>query len=566
MKIDGGEMVVRMLKKEGVSHLFSLSGGHINPIYNACLDHKIRIIDTRHEQGAAMMADGWARLTRSPGVCVLTAGPGHTNALTGIKTAECAQSPVLAISGHSELNKLEMGALQEMDQMRAAETMTKKAWFVAETKRIPEYISLAFRYALSSPYGPVNVNIPIDLMLQRVEEGEVNFPSDYRSSSLAFGDPRLIAQALDLLQKAERPAVIVGNAAWFTDAREELVRLAEATHLPIFTIDMARGLISDSHPDCYGEAYPRLNGAAQLLNKCDVVLLVNVKLNYARQYGAMFGPETSLIQVEDNPVAIGHNRGVHLGIFGSAKAVIGQLADQAGKGGRFKTQGWGKMLREGQQAQMRAWEEGLKSKEKPIHPLRLAREIADFVGKEDLVTLDGADIKNWAKAIVPATVPGQFIEFGPFGTLGTGTPHAIAAKVAFPKKRVISICGDGAFGLTAMEFDTAVRHHLPFVSIIGNNQGWGMILHHQRELYGKDRVIGSQLGVVRYDRIVEAMGGYGELVEDPGEIKPALERAFASGKPACLNVLIQGSASPVTEASLLARRSQAFPSGDTSKT
>jgi len=215
---------------------------------------------------------------------------------------------------------------------------------------------------------------------------------------------------------------------------------------------------------------------------------------------------------------------------------------------------------------LRAWEEGLKSKEKPIHPLRLAREIAEFVGKDDLVTLDGADVKNWVKAIVPATVPGQFIEFGPFGTLGTGTPHAIAAKAAFPKKRVIGICGDGAFGLTAMEFDTAVRHQLPFVSVIGNNQGWGMILHHQRELYGKDRVIGSQLGIVRYDRIVEAMGGYGELVEDPGEIKPALERAFASGKPACLNVMTQGSASPVTEASLLARKSQAFSSGDAKKT
>jgi acetolactate synthase-1/2/3 large subunit len=551
MKIDGGEMVVRMLKNEGVNHLFSLSGGHINPIYNACLDHNIRIIDTRHEQGAAFMADGWARVTRSPGVCAFTAGPGHTNAITGLKAAELSQSPVVAISGHSELSRLEMGALQEMDQVRAAEAVTKKAWLVAEARRIPEYLSMAFRHALTFPYGPVSVNIPIDLMMQKLEEGQIAFPSGYRIDSSAYGDPRLVEKAAEMLQKAERPVVIAGNAAWYTDAGEELHHFIEITHIPTFTLEAARGLISDNHPDGYGEPNGRINGAAELLNECDVVLLLNVVLNSRLQYGEIFRPDVAVIQVENYPAAIGYNRNVALGIAGSPKSVLKQLGEQAEKKGPFKTREWGDRLRKRQVEKKRTWEEGWKSKEKPIHPLRLAREITDFIGEDDMIIFDGGDIKFWVRTTLGAVRPGHTVDNGPFGSLGSGIPHAIAAKVAFPQRRVLIVHGDGSFGLNAMEFDTAVRHNIPFVSVIGNDQAWGMILHNQREVYGNDRVVGSRLGPVRYDRLVEALGGYGELVEDPAEIRPALERAFASGKPACVNVMTQARVSPVTEASLL---------------
>ncbi|MDO9067941.1 MAG: thiamine pyrophosphate-binding protein [Deltaproteobacteria bacterium] len=551
MKMDGGEMVVRMLKKEGVTHIFSLSGGHINPIYNACLDHSIRIIDTRHEQGAAFMADGWARVTRSPGVGVFTAGPGHTNAITGLKAAELAQSPVVAISGHSELSRLEMGALQEMDQVRAAEAVTKRAWLVAEAKRIPEYISMAFRHALTFPYGPVNVNIPIDLMMQKWEEEQIHFPLGYRTDSLGYGDPHLVERAAETLQKAARPAVIVGNAAWYSQAEEELLRFAEATHIPIFTQEAARGLIPDNHPDCYGEPNGRINGAAELLAECDVVLLLNVVLNSRLQYGEIFNPKAALIQVESHAAAIGYNRTVELGIVGSPKCFLQQLIGTAEEKGPFKTQEWGSRLRKRQMEKKRTWEDGWKSKERPIHPLRLAREITDFLGEDDMVVFDGGDIKFWVRTTLGAAKPGHTVDNGPFGSLGSGIPHAIAAKVAFPRRRVLIVNGDGSFGLNAMEFDTAVRHNIPIVSVIGNDQAWGMILHNQREFYGNDRVVGSRLGPVRYDRLVEALGGYGELVEDPSEIKPALERAFASGKPACVNVMTQARVSPVTEASLL---------------
>ena len=543
-------MVVRMLRKEGVSHIFSLSGGHINPIYNACLDHNIRIIDTRHEQGAAMMADGWARLTRSPGICVITAGPGHTNAITGLKAAELAQSPVVAISGHSELSRLDMGALQEMDQVRVAEAVTKKAWLVTDETRIPEYIATAFRHALSFPYGPVSVSIPIDLIMKKVEADEISFPSGYRTNSLGYGDPRLIDEAMNLLQKACRPVAVIGNAAWYSDAAQELSRLAEVTHLPIFTVGMARGLISDNHPDCYGEANGRINAAAQLMGESDVVLLVNVVLNNWMQYGEVFGPKTTVIRAEDSSAIIGHNRRVDLGIVGNAKCVLGQLADKAERVGPLKIDDWKSALRKRQREQERGWEQGWRSSEKPIHPLRLVREVADFMGEEDLIVLDGGDIKFWAKTTLRATRPGQFIDNGPFGSLGSGIPHAVAAKAAFPRKRVLNINGDGSFGINAMEFDTAARHNLPFVSVIGNDQAWGMILHNQREVYGDDRVVGAVLGPVRYDRLVEALGGYGELVEEPSQIRPALERAFASGKPACLNVMTQARVSPQTEASL----------------
>jgi acetolactate synthase-1/2/3 large subunit len=551
MKIDGGEMVVRMLKKEGVTHLFSLSGGHINPIYNACLDHNIRIIDTRHEQGAAFMADGWARVTRSAGVCAFTAGPGHTNALTGLKAAELAQTPVVAVSGHSELNRLEMGALQEMDQVRAAEAVTKRAWLVAEAKRIPEYLSTAFRHALAFPCGPVSVNIPIDLMMQKMEEEEVQFPAGYRTDSMAWPDPRLVAKAVEMLQRASRPAVIVGNAAWYGQAEEELLRFAETTHIPVFTHETARGLIPDSHPDCYGEPNGRINGAAELLGESDVILLLNVVLNSRLQYGQIFNPDAALIQGENNPLAIGYNRKIELGIVGSPKYVLSQLSEQAEKKGPFRTREWGERLRRGQVEKKKGWEEGWKSNERPIHPLRLAREVTDFLGRDDMVVFDGGDIKFWVRTTLGAARPGHMVDNGPFGNLGSGIPHAIGAKAAFPNRRVLIINGDGSFGINAMEFDTAVRHNLPIVSLIGNDQAWGMILHNQREVYGNDRVVGCRLGPVRYDRVVEALGGYGELVEDPSQIKPALERAFASGKPACLNVMIQARVSPVTEASLL---------------
>ncbi|MBU1206952.1 MAG: thiamine pyrophosphate-binding protein [Proteobacteria bacterium] len=551
MMIDGGEMVVRMLKKEGVTYLFSLSGGHINPIYNACLDHNIRIIDTRHEQGAAFMADGWARVTRSAGVCAFTAGPGHTNAITGLKAAELAQTPVVAISGHSELSRLEMGALQEMDQVRTAEAVTKRAWFVAETKRIPEYLSMAFRHALTFPYGPVSVNIPIDLMMQKMEEEQIHFPLEYRTDSQPYGDPRLVEKAAEMLQKASRPAMIVGNGAWYTRAEEELLRLAEVTHIPIFTQETARGIIPDSHPDCYGEPNGRINGAAELLSECDVALLLNVVLNSRLQYGQVFNSNAAIIQVENHSLAIGYNRKIELGIVGSPKYVLSQLTEQAEKKGPFRTREWAERLRKRQLEKKKTWEEGWKSNERPIHPLRLAREITDFLGKDDMVVFDGGDIKFWVRTTLGAAKPGHTVDNGPFGNLGSGIPHAIGAKVAFPNRRVLIVNGDGSFGLNAMEFDTAVRHNIPIVSVIGNDQAWGMILHNQREVYGHDRVVGSRLGPVRYDRVVEALGGYGELVEDPSEIKPALERAFASGKPACVNVMTQARLSPVTEASLL---------------
>jgi acetolactate synthase-1/2/3 large subunit len=271
------------------------------------------------------------------------------------------------------------------------------------------------------------------------------------------------------------------------------------------------------------------------------------------QYGELFG-KAAIIRVEDTAVVIGHNRKVDLGIVGNAKCVLEQLAEKAEKLGPFKIEEWKDTLRKKQQERKRAWEEGWKSNERPIHPLRLVREVAEFLKGDDVVVFDGGDIKFWGKTTLKATHPGQFIDTGPFGCIGTGVPQAVAAKAAFPGKRILNLNGDGSFGINAMEFDTAVRHKLPFVSVIGNDQAWGMIMHHQRELYGRDRVVGSRLGLVRYDRVVEALGGYGELVEDPAEIKPALERAFSSGKPACLNVLTQARVSPVTEASLLMKR------------
>ena len=524
--VNGGSLVTKVLKQEGVDYVFALSGGHIDPIFQGCLDEGIKIIDTRHEQAAVFMADGWARVTGQPGIAVVTAGPGVTNAITGLWVSQGTASPIIVFGGRSPLREFEWGSLQDMDSLSLAKTVTKWAKAGYETKRIAEYVSMAFRHALSGRPGPVYLEFPADILGAMVEDTEVVLPRDYRTIARPQGDPALIKSAIELLAKAEKPLVIAGGGVWWSQATRELQEFIELTEIPL---GMGRGYLPANHP-LY---IPGIGNA-----DADVILLIGARLDFRLRYGhsPMFSSSSRWIQVDIEPTEIGRNRPIEIGITGDARAILKQMTEEARI--RLKESDaalWVKECQERLRLARQQLEILMNSDSKPIHPARLCREVRDFIDKDATVVVDGGDISGWGFRTIDSYLPGHFLGVVPTGTLGVGQSFAMAAKLARPNTQVILISGDGSFGLNAMEFDTMVRHNIPIVCIISNDSAWGMVMHEQ-QAKGRDRVIATELGFIRYDKVVEALGGYGELVEEPIGIRPALERAFASGRPACINV------------------------------
>jgi acetolactate synthase-1/2/3 large subunit len=530
--VDGGDLVVKAIKREGVDVIFTLCGGHVQAIYDACLDENVRVIDVRHEQAAGHAAEGWSRATRRCGVAVVTAGPGVTDVVTALANAWHNKSPMLVIGGRSPLNRFEMGALQEMDQLDLVRPITKWARCVYETKRIPEYIATAFRHAMTGRRGPVFLEIPSDVLFQKVEESEVYFPERYRPEGRRYPDPEVVKQAAALLARAERPMVMAGSQIYWDEAHEELRRLIELLDAPVYLNAMGRGCIRQDHPLFFSRT--RRTAFAQ----CDVALVIGTPFDFRLAYGRRFGPEAKIVQIDSDPVELGRNRDVDVALESDAKAALQALIAEL-EGRSYRHSDWVRALREEEdkiRAQREEWEN---SDRVPIHPLRLCREIARFVDENTIVVGDGGDIVSLASQVLPINQPGQWYDPGPFGTLGVGTGFCMALSCVYPNKRILMVNGDGTFGLNGFEFDTFVRFGMPVVSVVGNDRQWGQITVGQKLMYGKDRVIASLLGDnARYDLVVEALGGHGEFVTEPQQIRPALERAFASGKPACVNVIL----------------------------
>lgn len=552
-KVSGAELLANTFKREGIDRVFVLSGDHINQILIACSEAGIRVVDARHEAAAAHMADALARVTGRPGVAIVTGGPGHTNTLTGLATAFLAGSPVILVSGCYDQTQADRYAFQELDQVALAKPITKWARLITDPRRIPEYVATAFREALSGRPGPVHLSIPIDVSTGTVEEAEVSFPPPERSRPVSRpqGDPSLIGRAIELLREAERPVLIAGSGAFWSQAQEALQRFIELTSIPLFTIGLARGLVSDLHPFCFGYADPLLNRIAQEFSKADVILLLGKRLSFRLGFGKVFDPKAKLIQVDIVPQELGRNREVEVGIMADARAALEQLIAE-GEKTTWKPKPWVEHLR----AVGRTWRENLRlfdhSDAMPIHPLRLCREVRELLEPDAIIVIDAGDFVQWARMTLPARCPGHWVRIGPLGTVGAAIPFGLAAKLAKPDKQVIVLIGDGGFGFHGFEFSTAVQHRIPLVVVVGNDRGWGMEREIQAALYGK--IVACDLGLVRYDKVVGALGGHGEFVEKPEEIRPALERAFASGLPACMNVLIQGVRSPLTEASITRQR------------
>jgi len=530
--IDGGDLVVRAIKQEGVDTIFTLCGGHVQAIYDACLDENVRVIDTRHEQVAGHAAEGWSRATGRCGVGVVTAGPGVTDCTTAIANAWHNKSPMLIIGGRSPLSRFEMGSLQDMDHTEMLKPITKWAKCVHETKRIPEYISMGFRAALTGRMGPSFLEIPTDVLFMKVEENEVFFPQSYRPEGRVYPDPKSVRKAAEALRSAERPVIMAGSAIYWSEAHEELRELAELMQAPVYLNAMGRGSLNQEHALFYSRS------RRTALTKADCILVIGTPMDFRLSYGKRFNPEAKTIQVDTDPAELGRNRDIDIQLEADARASLESLTAEL-SGFKDDHKAWLGELREQEDKTRAQMEEWMASDREPIHPLRLCAEMANFVDENTIVVGDGGDIVSHASKILPVNQPGQWYDPGPFGTLGVGTGFCMAINSVYPNKRILMVNGDGAFGLNGFDFDTFVRFNIPVVSVVGNDRQWGQITVGQRAMYGKDRVVASMLGdECRYDKIVEGMGGHGEYVTKPDEIRPAIERAFASGKPACVNVIM----------------------------
>jgi acetolactate synthase-1/2/3 large subunit len=533
-EISGGRLFAKALKQEGVEYVFTLNGGHIYNLYEGCDDEGIKLIDFRHEQVAAHAAEGWAKVTGKPGVAIVTAGPGVTDAVTGVANAFQAPSPMIMVGGNAGIFDHLRGGLQDFDSATFLKPITKFSEQVKRVERIPEYVANAFRAATSGVPGPAYLEIPIDIVNGVTDEANVRYPTRYRTEARAYGDPEYIQRAVDILKRAERPMVLAGSDVWWCDAAEELRMFVERIEAPVFLNAMGRGSIHSSHPQLgsLGRRYG--------LVKSDAVILIGTPIDFRLSYGEarLFPQDPKLIEIMMDPTKIGLNRDVDAGIVGDTKAVLSQLLEAlSGADYRSKGKAWVEEVMAEDRKLKAADEELLNSNATPIHPMRLCKELRDVLDEDATVIGDGGDIVTFAARVLKINKPGHWLDPGQFGCLGAGSGFAAAAQLARPGKQVCIVYGDGGFGLTGFDVESYVRFNLPIVSVVGNNGAWNQTTQGVKRRGG--RGLATYLSQdTDYAKIMEGMGGHAERVTDPNKIRPALERAFASGKPALLDVVI----------------------------
>ena len=538
-EIYGGHLVAKCLSQaEGVSTLFTLAGGHIDRIFDGCLEYGIRIIDVRHEQAAAMMAHAWSIFGNHPGVCLITAGPGYTNALTGLVNAWFDHVPLILISGTAPIRDWDRGALQEMNQADMVRSLVKWSALCHDIKRIPEYIAKAFRHAVTGRPGPVLLELPPDILNVKVDESRISYSPRGGRIYRTAADPADLQKAAGLIDGADRPFIIGGSGIGLCDCEAALTAFIEKTGIPFLLLNTGRGAVADDHQLSLADG--GFLGAQAAFSRADLVIVLGIRLNWLLQYGQTF-PQAKVVRVDIEPTEIDRNRAADAGLVGDMGVVLGQLNPlvekrEHGDWLRALKEAYGPLLVKEAAAREKASD--------PIHPCRLIEQVRRTY-PEAIYIVDGGDTSYFGSVGLRAREKSSVIiaAGGLFGCIGTGVPFGIAAKLARPEKPVIVINGDGSFGMNAMEFNTAVRHNVPFLCVINNDQAWGMIKHGQEKTYGDERVVATGLGVVHYEKIVEALGGYGEFVTEDGGIVPALERALASGRPACINVLTDATVS-----------------------
>jgi acetolactate synthase-1/2/3 large subunit len=529
--LTGAAVLARSLARLGVERIFTLSGNQILSLYDACLDHGLALTDTRHEAAAGHMAEAWARLRGQPGVCLVSAGPGHTNTITAIANALWSETPVLWLSGGGDLANDGRGGFQEMDQVALAAPVCKAAWRVERAGDLPDLLARAWRTMLEGRPGPVHLTLPADLLARPITAPPEIDPAIRRLIPQP-ADSALVAEAMALLVRAERPLILASPSAARGAAGAALEALIDQTNIPALAVESPRGLTDPAWHDL-GAAVPH----------ADAILLLAPQ-DYAIAFAGprAFGPDAHLIQVAPAAAELGRNRPVEIGLVGDAATVLFQLSRAAGDR-NWPVRAWRDELTSLRARGRARLAEAEWSEAAPIHPLRLAAEVRAALPPGASVSLDGGEFGQWARWAFGDADCTTLVN-GKFGMIGPAIPFAIGAALARPEQPSVALLGDGTFGYHALEFDTAVRHGIPIVAIVGNDAGWAAERHRQVAAYGPERVVASDLLPARYDEVVRALGGVGEFVQSPAEIAPALRRALASRRPACVNVLIQSIQSP----------------------
>lgn len=536
--VSGGHLVAKALKAEGIDVIFTLCGGHIIDIYDGCVDEGIEVVDVRHEQVAAHAADGYARLTGRPGCAVVTAGPGTTDAVTGVANAFRAESPMLLIGGQGALTQHKMGSLQDLPHVDMMAPITKFAATVPSTERVADMVAMAFRECYHGAPGPSFLEIPRDVLDAKVpvERARVPAAGHYRASTRTAGDPAAIEQLADLLVHSEKPCILLGSQVWTTRATDSAIELVRTLNVPAYMNGAGRGTLPPGDPHHF-----QLSRRYAFTN-ADLIIIVGTPFDFRMGYGRRLSPTAKVVQIDLDYRTVGKNRDIDLGIMGDAGLILSAVT--AAASGRIADGAAGRKpwLEELRAVETQAYTKRLPrqmSDASPIDPYRLVHEINEFLTEDSIYIGDGGDIVTFSGQVVQPRKPGHWMDPGPLGTLGVGVPFAMAAKFARPSSDVVCLFGDGTFSLTGWDFETMVRFNLPFVGIVGNNSSMNQIRYGQEQKYGRDRGrVGNTLGDVRYGDFAKLLGGYGDDVREPDQIRPALERARESGKPSLINVWV----------------------------
>jgi acetolactate synthase-1/2/3 large subunit len=543
----GAELFASSVVKLGIDTIFTLVGDHLNEVLLALAQAGVRIIDQRHESGVTHAADGWARIHRKPALTLVTGGPGHTNSLTGIATAHLNGTPLIAVSGAPSTLLAGRQVFQVIDQAAMALPSTKWSADAVSPAQIPYLLGRAYNEANSGRKGAVHLSIPVNVFASSTDTSLPMPPA--QSQPYLAPSREEVEQAIGTLFQAERPLVIAGSGIWWGEAERELEQFLKVTRLPLFTVTMSRAVISDHARNVFGYADPAINkGCLPAFQEADVVLLLGKRLDYRLALGGprLFSPSAKIIQVDLHAPELGAARPIAQGICADVKATLEAMRELAGSKPWAPLDKWTRKLRKYATDYQGGLNKLAEDQSSPMHPAAVFATLREALPKNTLYAWDGGDFVHWGRAMIPATQRGGWLRLGPMGTIGSALPISISLQLANPGKPVVMITGDGSLGFYLAELETLVRYKLPVVIIVGNDGGWGLERELQRELTGNETVA-CELQQTRYDVIMKGFGGDGETIERIQDLAPAVKRAFASGKPYLLNVVIRGSRSPFTE-------------------
>ena len=528
-ELTGSEIIAKCLKAEGVKDLFYIMGGPMLLAESKCIDEGIRMIDVRHEQAAAFAAQAYSRVTQKPGVCMAASGPAAINLSTGLANALIDCCPVVGFGGSSPAGQFGRQVFQEIDQVEILEGCVKYADRLLNIKRIPQQVNFAFQTAMLGKPGPVYIDCPGDLLYQKIDESQIDWSYAGRPilRPRPYAEPSAINALVDAINSAKQPIICSGGGVIWSQAWNEMRQFVEKAGIPFYTTPQGRGVVPDDHP------YSYLTMRSTAFRDADLIIILGTRMNYVIGHAAppRFGANAKIARIEIDAEELGRSaRNVDIPVLGDCKSVLEQLIDALAGNTADKFAGWRQKLADGEAAK-RTGPGGNYPTDGDIHPLRLCEEVKNFAKRDAILCVDGQEILNYGRQSMPTFEPGHRLNSGPFGTMGVGLPFAVGAKAGKPDKQVICVHGDGSFGINAMELDTAVRHKLPILVVISLNGGW--TADPERNKPGRD------LGYTRYDKMAEGLGCYSEYVEQPEEIRPALERAqkqVDEGRVALVNV------------------------------